>query len=485
MKTYHLQEKLSSKDIGVVKTALKNGKMVIGYLIPNSKNSDSRMGKQKFQFLKLTDTEADIIWLPPSHREPYPASEWRKIPKDKKAKLTVGGVFDSIKDPELIERVGFSDFEIVDPLDGDYDETGLMSRRVQKRHKRDLEETDQLNEIGDRPMNITNYDIDSTGQLSAQAVDKKLGIELNVRIGPAGVVEGKFTIVFEVNDRMDKTNEGNEIKVFSTVKHIVERWLADLDEDGISWSSIEFAASKDGSKKDVTSRERLYARFAKMIAKKYRGKLQTKQATQYHMNHELDQIYTKYIIKKNISESTEVQLNELLTMVNPEEWVDLQLRDQRGSMKNWNRERFIKVTNNFEMRKHISSFGFKATRELADEVMSIRDKKLKESVEEDIGLVALNNIKSRLEEKRKLVMLQRQKTVSKNHTKRVSKSVLECRAMRISKRTIIKEMLGEKDYQDLNAIQRKRVMERLKEKQYGVIQLAKSILPKLISSNQN
>ena len=325
--------------------------------------------------------------------------------KTKKAKLTVGGVFDSIKDPELIERVGFSDFEIVDPLDGDYDETGLMSRRVQKRHKRDLEETDQLNEIGDRPMNITNYDIDSTGQLSAKAVDKKLGIELNVRIGPAGVVEGKFTIVFEVNDRMDKTNEGNEIKVFSTVKHIVERWLADLDEDGISWSSIEFAASKDGSKKDVTSRERLYTRFAKMIAKKYRGKLQTKQATQYHMNHELDQIYTKYIIKKNISESTEVQLNELLTMVNPEEWVDLQLRDQRGSMKNWNRERFIKVTNNFEMRKHISSFGFKATRELADEVMSIRDKKLKESVEEDIGLVALNNIKSRLEEKRKLVML--------------------------------------------------------------------------------
>ena len=57
--------------------------------------------------------------------------------------------------------------------------------------------------------------------------------------------------------------------------------------------------------------------------------------------------------------------------------------------------------------------------------------------------------------------------------------------MRISKRTIIKEMLGEKDYQDLNAIQRKRVMERLKEKQDGVIQLAKSILPKLISSNQN
>ena len=321
MKTYHLQEKLSSKDIGVVKTALKNGKMVIGYLIPNSKNSDSRMGKQKFQFLKLTDTEADIIWLPPSHREPYPASEWRKIPKDKKAKLTVGGVFDSIKDPELVERVGFSDFEIVDPLNGDYVETGLMSRRVQKRHKRDLEETDQL--------------------------------------------------------------------------------------------------------------------------------------------------------------------NELLTMVNPEEWVDLQLRDQRGSTKNWTRERFIKVTNNFEMRKHISSFGFKATRELADEVMSIRDKKLKESVEEDIGLVALNNIKSRLEEKRNLVMLQRQKTVSKNHTKRVSKSVLECRAMRISKRTIIKEMLGEKDYQDLNAIQRKRVMERLKEKQYGVIQLAKSILPKLISSNQN
>ena len=30
-----------------------------------------------------------------------------------------------------------------------------------------IEESFQLNEIGDNPMNITNYDIDSTGQLSA------------------------------------------------------------------------------------------------------------------------------------------------------------------------------------------------------------------------------------------------------------------------------------------------------------------------------
>ena len=91
---------------------------------------------------------------------------------------------------------------------------------------------------------------------------------------------------------MDKTSKGNEIKVFSTVKHIVETWLEDLEEDGIFWSTIEFSASKDGSKKDDTGRERLYARFAKMLAKKYDAKVETKQVKLAITG------YTKYIIRK-------------------------------------------------------------------------------------------------------------------------------------------------------------------------------------------
>ena len=41
-----------------------------------------------------------------------------------------------------------------------------------------------------------------------QAVDKKLGIELNVGIGQPGIDESKFNVIFEVNDKMTKTGTG-------------------------------------------------------------------------------------------------------------------------------------------------------------------------------------------------------------------------------------------------------------------------------------
>ena len=158
-------------------------------------------------------------------------------------------------------------------------------------------ESFQLNEIGDRPMKVTDLNYDQTGRLSARAVDKKLGIEL--KLGAYRVDNGDdevmFEIVFLVNDKMNKTGTGHEIKVFSTVKTIMETWLTDLDEDGIFWSSIEFAASKDGSTEASTSRERLYTRFAKMIAKKYRGKLDLKKKTNE----------TVYVISRSLAESNE------------------------------------------------------------------------------------------------------------------------------------------------------------------------------------
>ena len=168
---------------------------------------------------------------------------------------------------------------------------------------------DILNEIGDNPMNITDIDIDPTGGLVAYAEDRKLDIDLKLVANRVDNFDDEviFEVEFDVNDRMDKTHKGNEIKVFSTVKTIMETWLEDLEEDGIFWSTIEFSASKDGSKKDNTGRERLYARFAKMIAKKYDAKVETKQVNLASIH----QIYTKYIIKKNISESNEVQLNEI------------------------------------------------------------------------------------------------------------------------------------------------------------------------------
>ena len=198
--------------------------------------------------------EAKIVWTPDQIKSMQKASAAEK--NDLKKKFSKGKI--TIKWSQ--SRAGHAIF-VKGRMEGPLFDTEEDARE----YLRDLgiEESFQLNEIGDNPMNITNYDIDSTGQLSAQAVDKKLGIELNVGIGQPGIDESKFNVIFEVNDKMTKTGTGHEIKIFSTVKHIVEMWFNDYENWQYSWSAVQFSASKDGSKKDDTGRERLYARFVK------------------------------------------------------------------------------------------------------------------------------------------------------------------------------------------------------------------------------
>ncbi len=90
------------------------------------------------------------------------------------------------------------------------------------------------------------------------------------------------------------------------LKAIMDRWFNEWKD----WSTIEFSASKDGSYEDNTGRERLYTRYAKMVAKKYRAKVELKKKGGY----------TVYFIRKNISESTEVQLNEIGNNPYPWKW---------------------------------------------------------------------------------------------------------------------------------------------------------------------
>ena len=78
-------------------------------------------------------------------------------------------------------------------------------------------------------------------------------------------------------------------------------WFNDMKTENIPWTAVQFSASKDGSKKDNTGRERLYARFVKSLAKKYGAKVELKKKTNE----------TVYVIKKNITESNEFQLNEI------------------------------------------------------------------------------------------------------------------------------------------------------------------------------
>ena len=105
--------------------------------------------------------------------------------------------------------------------------------------------------------------------------------------------EGYYIIDFSVNNTTKKTGTGHEIKVFSTVLNIVERWFNDMKTKKIPWSTIEFSASKDGSTEASTGRERLYARFAKMLAKKHGAKAKI----------EKEDDHTMYYITRSLSES--------------------------------------------------------------------------------------------------------------------------------------------------------------------------------------
>ena len=85
----------------------------------------------------------------------------------------------------------------------------------------------QLNEIGDRPMKISKFNISSDGVLRARAIDKDLNITLDVLIDEGlFAVEGYYLINFYVNESSEKTGTGHEIKVFSTVKELL--WIGGL-----------------------------------------------------------------------------------------------------------------------------------------------------------------------------------------------------------------------------------------------------------------
>jgi len=179
----------------------------------------------------------------------------------------------------------------------------------------------QLNEIGDRPMKISKFNISADGGLHAQAIDKDLNITLDVMIDAGWdehyrTVEGYYLINFYVNESSEKTGTGHEIKVFSTVKAILDRWFNEWKD----WSTIEFSASKDGSHEDNTGRERLYTRYAKMVANKHGAKVELKKKDGY----------TVYFIRKNISESNAFQLNEIGDR--PMEFLEFDLNQKTGEL---------------------------------------------------------------------------------------------------------------------------------------------------------
>lgn len=104
--TFTIVEKLSTNQLNKIKDALKAGKNVVAKYDPDGGPAiDSRMGIQTFQILDIEGNKAKIIWLPPSHRDPYPASEWKKIPKMNLAIMPL----DKVLYPKIFEDIGAYD----------------------------------------------------------------------------------------------------------------------------------------------------------------------------------------------------------------------------------------------------------------------------------------------------------------------------------------------------------------------------------------
>ena len=142
-----LAEELVFAEIRFIRSALKQGRAVIGYLSPEGAAVDKRMGPQKFQFLSIDDLSAEIIWLPPSRDgKPYSAEEIPDIPQSDKALLTSDD-YENINEPQVVAEARYSlkDLQVVDPTDDSWDdESGILARRAWKRKSRDVEEAYEI-----------------------------------------------------------------------------------------------------------------------------------------------------------------------------------------------------------------------------------------------------------------------------------------------------------------------------------------------------
>jgi len=129
---------------------------------------------------------------------------------------------------------------------------------------------DILNEIGDRPMNINTFYLKSDGNLYAQAKDPKLDIDLKVNIEQEGFADPqKFVADFTVNDKNTQTGTGNEFLIFATVRKILDRWFDEYKD----WKVLAFSSFKDKNDVNDSGRQKLYARFANNIAKRFNARV--------------------------------------------------------------------------------------------------------------------------------------------------------------------------------------------------------------------
>ena len=81
---------------------------------------------------------------------------------------------------------------------------------------------------------------------------------------------GNWVVYFYRGGSFENTGQGDQVKIFSTVIAAIKE-LIDKEDPLV----ISFAAEKDGSQKDKTSREKLYARLVKKFASTVGYKIDT------------------------------------------------------------------------------------------------------------------------------------------------------------------------------------------------------------------
>ena len=119
-------------------------------------------------------------------------------------------------------------------------------------------DSNKINEVLDKPYSYTMSKRIKDTSAIANTPNGPLVIKFDY------VGENNYTIDFSVNQSMEKTGTGDQFRIFATVKAATLDWIKSLDLSQVD--TIGFSAEKGEGKGE--SRAKLYANFAKQLAKK-------------------------------------------------------------------------------------------------------------------------------------------------------------------------------------------------------------------------
>lgn len=140
--------------------------------------------------------------------------------------------------------------------DYDVEDTGNEDTFILKRQSTDTQTTEALDQPYPFRWSVKNDDL-WYGHAKEDDFYNQIGIEIKDSTN-----SGRWTIRFNVGDKMDKTGEGDQFKIFATVKAAVQEWWKWASKNA-QVNQITFSAEKIVD----SSRSKLYQRFAQQFAR--------------------------------------------------------------------------------------------------------------------------------------------------------------------------------------------------------------------------